>query len=92
MNEETMRRVTAAAIILGAISASALAQTNSGKGKSEALAPLTENQASARIEAAGYAAVSTLEKRESGEWRGTAYKNGRKLEVEVGRSGGVRSR
>jgi hypothetical protein len=91
MNEDIMRRLAVAAFILGAISIAASAQTNSGNDNNGSRAPLTENQARARIEAAGFAAVSTLERRESGEWRGTAYRNGRKLKVEVSRRGSVRS-
>lgn len=49
----------------------------------------TEEQAKARIEAAGYTGVATLAKDKDGVWRGKASKSGKSQEVSLDYQGNV---
>jgi hypothetical protein len=49
----------------------------------------TERQATSRIEAQGYTGVMGLKKDDKGIWRGSATKDGKKVEVSVDFQGNV---
>lgn len=49
----------------------------------------TEGQAKSRIEARGYASVSELKKDDQGVWRGTAMKEGKRVNVSLDFQGNV---
>jgi hypothetical protein len=49
----------------------------------------TESQAKSRLEGAGYSNVSALRKDEQGIWRGTAMKDGKRVNVAVDFKGNI---
>ncbi|HTT82913.1 MAG TPA: hypothetical protein VMF67_05500 [Rhizomicrobium sp.] len=49
----------------------------------------TESEAKSRIEKQGYTDVGTLQKDQDGVWRGTAYKDGKPVQVSVDYQGNV---
>jgi opacity protein-like surface antigen len=52
----------------------------------------TEGQAKSRIEAGGYQSVSDLKKDDQGVWRGTAIKDGKRVNVSLDFQGNVVAR
>jgi opacity protein-like surface antigen len=52
----------------------------------------TEGQAKSRIEAGGYASVSDLKKDDQGVWRGSAMKDGKRVNVSLDFQGNVVAR
>ena len=98
-----MKFRTTAAMIAACVATSAFAQADTGshnpaikngtahatmnaaKGRNS----FTETQAQGRLAKAGYANVSKLMKDDNGVWRGTAMKNGAKVDVGLDYKGDV---